>query len=270
MSPNQSYALTSNETRPSRTLLPALLLSLTLHATAASVFFRYWQPNPIDHSPIAMATLLEPVPPVVITPSVPRKAAHASPPIHTPDRPPALRSSSPQPPATMTAKHVEQLVMALVPPSPNSISVPTPDPISVPTPDPVRVPGPDPIPVPLPSPAPIPTPTSKPRVPVVGTATRSEVIEPQQFDVAYLNNPRPVYPTLARTLGLEGTVLVRVQVSAGGIPEQISVAKSSGAPLLDQSALKAVQTWTFVPARRGETSIPQWVEVPIRFQLKNH
>ena len=74
---------------------------------------------------------------------------------------------------------------------------------------------------------------------------------------------------MARKLGLEGVVLLRVDVSAAGTPDKIYIAQSSGAQLLDEAAMKAVQGWTFVPARRGETAIAHPVEVPIRFQLKN-
>ena len=96
-----------------------------------------------------------------------------------------------------------------------------------------------------------------------------DAIEPPHFNVAYLNNPRPAYPPIARKLGLEGLVLLRVDVNAKGAPEKIVVAQTSGASLLDEAAMKAVQGWTFVPARRGDTPIAHPVEVPIRFQLKN-
>jgi protein TonB len=94
-------------------------------------------------------------------------------------------------------------------------------------------------------------------------------IELPHFDVAYLNNPRPAYPAMARKLGIEGVVLLRVEVSAKGAPEKIVVAQTSGASMLDEAAMKAVQGWTFVPARRGDAAIAHPVEVPIRFQLKN-
>ena len=87
--------------------------------------------------------------------------------------------------------------------------------------------------------------------------------------MAYLNNPRPAYPPIARKLGLEGVVLLRVDVSAKGMPERITVAQTSGTSLLDEAAMRAVQGWTFVPARRGDAAIGHPVEVPIRFQLKN-
>lgn len=103
----------------------------------------------------------------------------------------------------------------------------------------------------------------------VSSRGRAEAIEPSHFKVAYLNNPRPAYPLLARKLGLEGLVVLRVQVSAQGTPEQVALAQTSGAPLLDEAAQRAVQGWKFVPARRGDTPIAHIVDVPVRFQLKN-
>jgi protein TonB len=107
------------------------------------------------------------------------------------------------------------------------------------------------------------------RAPALVAGPRGESVEPPHFDVAYLNNPRPAYPPIARKLGIEGVVLLRVDVSAKGTPEKIVIAQTSGASLLDEAAMKAVQGWTFVPARRGDAPIAHPVEVPIRFQLKN-
>ena len=114
-----------------------------------------------------------------------------------------------------------------------------------------------------------PAPVVVARAPAAVAAPRGESVEPPHFDVAYLNNPRPAYPPIARKLGLEGVVLLRVDVSARGTPEKIVIAQTSGASLLDEAAMKAVQGWTFVPARRGDAAIAHPVEVPIRFQLKN-
>ena len=115
-----------------------------------------------------------------------------------------------------------------------------------------------------------PAPVVVAKAPAVASApVRADAVEPPHFNVAYLNNPRPAYPPIARKLGLEGVVLLRVDVTAKGTPEKIVIAQTSGATLLDEAALKAVQGWTFVPARRGDTPIAHPVEVPIRFQLKN-
>jgi len=60
-----------------------------------------------------------------------------------------------------------------------------------------------------------------------------------------------------------------VQVSAKGLPEQVVVTQTSGQTVLDEAALRAVQGWSFVPARRGDKPIAHEVAVPVRFQLKN-
>lgn len=80
-------------------------------------------------------------------------------------------------------------------------------------------------------------------------------------------NPPPVYPRRARRLGQEGTVLLRVRVSASGRPIAVEVADSSGHPLLDEAARVAVAAWVFQPARRGTTGVEGLVEVPVVFRL---
>ena len=125
------------------------------------------------------------------------------------------------------------------------------------------------VPAPVADASPAPVVVAKAPPAMVDTRGPADAIEPPHFNVAYLNNPRPAYPPIARKLGLEGIVLLRVDVSAKGTPEKIVIAQSSGASMLDEAAMKAVQGWTFVPARRGETPVAHPVEVPIRFQLKN-
>jgi len=88
------------------------------------------------------------------------------------------------------------------------------------------------------------------------------------FGADYLNNPVPEYPPAARRLKLQGTVVVRVLISPAGTPEVVRLEKSSGTPLLDEAALKAVRSWSFVPARLGNDQISVWVDVPIRFRLE--
>ena len=102
------------------------------------------------------------------------------------------------------------------------------------------------------------------------TAASSPVtVSPARFNADYLKNPAPVYPSLARRLGEEGKVVLRVFVDAGGRPSQIEVRTGSGSTRLDQAALDAVWRWQFVPARRGEETIAARVLVPIVFNLRN-
>lgn len=89
-----------------------------------------------------------------------------------------------------------------------------------------------------------------------------------RFDADYLDNPKPHYPKVSRKLGEAGKVLLRVRVSAAGLPEHIELKHTSGFPRLDQVALDTVMRWRFVPARRGNEAIASWVLVPITFKLQ--
>lgn len=91
---------------------------------------------------------------------------------------------------------------------------------------------------------------------------------PPSFNAAYLDNPKPVYPVAARRMEEQGTVMLRVYVSATGAPERVQVHSSSGSLRLDQAAKDAVQGWKFIPARRGQEPVPAWIAVPIVFSLK--
>ena len=85
---------------------------------------------------------------------------------------------------------------------------------------------------------------------------------------SYAVNPPPVYPALARRNGWEGEVLLRVEVTAEGKAATLKVERSSGHAVLDRSAVAAVRTWRFNPARIGTTPVAGEVRVPIRFELR--
>lgn len=92
------------------------------------------------------------------------------------------------------------------------------------------------------------------------------VTEPRGF-AGYRNNPPPEYPALAQDRGLQGQVILKVQVLASGRAAAVTVDKSSGHKILDDAAVKVVQGWTFDPAKRGQTPIDGWVKVPLSFKL---
>jgi protein TonB len=92
-------------------------------------------------------------------------------------------------------------------------------------------------------------------------------ILPPRFDAAYLNNPVPLYPPAARRLGVQGKVLLRVQVSVEGRATTVELFQSSGSTALDQAAISAVRKWRFVPAKQGAELAAAWVLVPINFKL---
>jgi len=84
----------------------------------------------------------------------------------------------------------------------------------------------------------------------------------------YGENPKPLYPQEARRKGYEGEVVLRVEVLSDGRVGQIEVKSSSGYETLDRSAITAVKQWKFIPAKRGEDTVPFWVNIPIKFQLR--
>jgi protein TonB len=92
---------------------------------------------------------------------------------------------------------------------------------------------------------------------------------PPSFDAAYLDNPAPAYPPLARRTGEQGRVVLRVLVTAQGTAEAMELRSSSGYARLDNAALETVKRWRFVPARQGEVAVAAWVLVPIVFTLEH-
>ena len=105
-----------------------------------------------------------------------------------------------------------------------------------------------------------------PEAPPPAPKAEEPVTEPKGY-AGYLRNPAPDYPPAAQKRGLEGKVVLKVHVLASGQPDNVTVAKSSGHQILDDAALKAVTQWAFAPARRGQTPIDGWVQVPLTFKI---
>jgi protein TonB len=85
--------------------------------------------------------------------------------------------------------------------------------------------------------------------------------------IGYKNNPAPDYPALAVRQGWQGTVLLRVKVSPEGHAAAVEVVRSSGKKLLDDEAIRTVNTWVFAPSTRGGAPIEGFATVPIEFKL---
>lgn len=105
--------------------------------------------------------------------------------------------------------------------------------------------------------------------PTPAPAPKKEAFTEANYRANYEFNPKPNYPRIARSRGWQGKVLLRVQVSTAGKSDTVSVHKSSGHEILDESAIEAVKQWRFIPARRGDTPVASSVVVPILFTLQN-
>lgn len=98
---------------------------------------------------------------------------------------------------------------------------------------------------------------------------KAESYTEADYRANYSFNPKPEYPSIARSRGWEGKVILRVRVTAEGDSENVSISHSSGYDELDESAVDAVKRWRFIPAKRGETAVACTVNVPIIFTLNN-
>lgn len=84
----------------------------------------------------------------------------------------------------------------------------------------------------------------------------------------YRSTPLPSYPPAARERGIEGAGLFEVKVTRDGSVGEVKVKQSTGLAVLDEAAVATIKTWTFEPGRRGPNPVESWVEVPVRFSLK--
>lgn len=112
-------------------------------------------------------------------------------------------------------------------------------------------------------------PAAEPPKNVPAPADMSREVSPARVDARYAStNPRPQYPSMARRLGQEGTVVLEVVVSTEGLAKSVRIQESSGYELLDQAALQAISKWKFVPAKRGETPIEQKLNTRWTYKLE--
>jgi protein TonB len=79
-------------------------------------------------------------------------------------------------------------------------------------------------------------------------------------------SPQPEYPASALRSGQTGTVRVRVEVDAQGVPGAVVVVDRSGSRDLDRAAVDAVKNWRFQPALRNGQAVPGVIEIPFDFR----
>lgn len=107
--------------------------------------------------------------------------------------------------------------------------------------------------------------------PAVSASPAAPAIESEpDYTAAYLNNPRPAYPFVARRMGWQGRVILHVEVLAEGACGAVSVLHSSGHEVLDNAAMMTVRSWRFLPARRAGHAVTQWFNVPIVFSFEDN
>jgi len=77
----------------------------------------------------------------------------------------------------------------------------------------------------------------------------------------------PYYPPQDIRANNEGTVLLSLYILANGSVGEVKLARSSGFPRLDDSALREAKKWRFVPGTSDGTPLAMWKQVPITFRI---
>jgi len=94
------------------------------------------------------------------------------------------------------------------------------------------------------------------------------------YDMAMVDNPPrlkhyspPIYPPRAKGQGVEGKVLVRCVVSAGGKVLSTRIIQADPVGYFEKAALKSVKKWTFIPAKIQGKRVAVHVDIPLSFSL---
>jgi TonB family protein len=90
---------------------------------------------------------------------------------------------------------------------------------------------------------------------------------PQQFTNPVLMwKTEPEYSEEARRAKLQGTVVLKIEIDARGVPRNPKVQQSLGLGL-DERAVETVMRWRFHPATRGGRPVPSVAMVEVTFRL---
>ena len=186
--------------------------------------------------------------------------AVAPPPPPVPDAPPRDMQQVAAPPPVQPLREVQQAEAPPVSPPPE----PTPEPAARQPPRP-RTPPRPPVRPPAQQSAPAPNPGAPQTLAGIGQALGAVV--PPAPDTRF-QNVAPSYPEAARLRGETGTVGLELSVDAEGRVTAVNVARSSGSPMLDAAARRAVVEWRFRPAARDGVPVAGSIRTSVHFRLQ--
>jgi protein TonB len=89
-----------------------------------------------------------------------------------------------------------------------------------------------------------------------------EVKEPVE-----ISRVQPTYPEAARKARLQGIVILEAIITKDGNVESVRVLRGIN-PLLDQSAMRAVQQWKYKAATFNGRPVPVYLTVTVTFKLQ--
>ena len=127
------------------------------------------------------------------------------------------------------------------------------------------------------APDPVFAPTALMAVPANGTGAGPDDLPDLDFTgnsekavsapAASLKGISPAYPYASRRRGEEGTVRLRIKVSAAGVAESVEVDQSSGYRALDRAAVAAAMQAKYLPAAEHGQPREGIIFVPVSFRL---
>jgi TonB family protein len=108
-----------------------------------------------------------------------------------------------------------------------------------------------------------PKPVAKPAEPAPTPRVRvgGDVLPPR-----LLRQIQPIYPSIARTARVGGTVELQGVIGADGRVRELRVV--SGSPLLTRAAVDAVSQWLYAPTRLNGQIVEVITKITVRFQLQ--
>jgi len=86
--------------------------------------------------------------------------------------------------------------------------------------------------------------------------------------LSLVRNTKPHYPALARQQGLEGTVMLRLEIARNGQVQGVALVASSGHPLLDREAMETAKKWRYAPISLPNGKATTTTRVPFVFMLQ--
>ena len=102
------------------------------------------------------------------------------------------------------------------------------------------------------------------------TAPASPSAAPTRANGISSTHTTPPYPADAKKAGQHGTVQLHIMISAQGDVTSATVTRSSGVPLLDQTAAAWVTAhWKYKPATDNGTAVASTSDAQVVFDLKN-
>lgn len=184
------------------------------------------------------------------------------------------KPSPPLPPKLIEKTFIE-VALTAPPPEPQKVVTPPPvipPPKAEPPPEPKPEIKPEPIP---PAPEPVMTiPEPKPEPPPLPPPVAPPVIAPPPTEYVVVAEPKyaarsePIYPVEARRRHQQGIVRLELFISERGALDKVEVVKSSGFPLLDAAAMKAMRQSQFEAAMNGALRIRSRAEATVTFRLE--